>query len=77
MRTFLDVPVLDVRETLKNCVEFLVGNEDGLPLRVVGGDEDIPGTLKIDPFLKILYVNGEFRCCKGGVGTNELPPSRG
>ena len=44
------------------CDEFLMSNEDGLPLRVVGGDEDIPGTLKIDPFLNILDINGEFRC---------------
>ena len=44
------------------CNEFPMRNEDGLPLRVAGGDEDIPGTLKIDPFLKILDVNGEFRC---------------
>ena len=49
MRTFLDVPMLDVRESLKNFDEFLVSNEDGLPLRVSGSDEDIPGTLKIDP----------------------------
>ena len=45
-----------------NCDEFLVRIEDGLPLRVEGGNEDIPGTLKIDPFLNILDVNGEFRC---------------
>ena len=31
-----------------SCDEFLVRNEDGLPLRVARGDEDILGTLKID-----------------------------
>ena len=46
--------------------EFPMRNEYGLPLRVVGGDEDILGTLKIDDFLKILYVNREFRCWGGG-----------
>ena len=30
------------------CDELLVRNEDGPPLRVAGGDEDILGTLKID-----------------------------
>ena len=30
------------------CDELLVSNENGLPLRVVGGDEEIPGTLNID-----------------------------
>ena len=33
-------------------------NEDGLSLRVVGDDEDILGTLKIDSFLNILDVVG-------------------
>lgn len=33
-------------------------NDDGLFLRVVGGNEDIPSTLKIDPFLNILDVSG-------------------
>ena len=65
LRTFLDVPMLDVRESIKNCDEFLMRNEDGLPLRVVGGDDDIIGTLKIDPFLNILDVNGDFRCWGG------------
>ena len=32
---------------MHSCDEFLMKNEDGLPLRVVGGDEDILGTLKI------------------------------
>ena len=30
------------------CDEFLMSNEDGLPLRVARDDDDIPGTLKID-----------------------------
>ena len=42
--------------------ELLVSNEDGLPLRVVGGDEDILSTLKIGSFLKLLDVNMESRC---------------
>ena len=56
MRTFLDVPVLDVGESLKNCNEFIVSNEDGLPLRVAGSNENIPSALKIDHFLN------NFRC---------------
>ena len=48
-----------------SCNEFLMSNEDRLPLRVARGDEEIPGTLKIDHFLNIFYVNMQFRC---GVG---------
>ena len=48
------------------CDEFLVSNEDGLPLRVARGNEDIIDTVKIDPFLNILDVNGEFRYCRAG-----------
>ena len=33
-----------------SCDEFLVRNEDGLPLKVAGGDEKILGTLKSYPF---------------------------
>ena len=51
------------------CDEFIVRNEDGLPMRVVGGNEDIPSTLKIDPFLNILDVNGNLDFWgKGGEG---------
>ena len=45
-----------------SCDEFLVRNEDGLPFRVVGGNEEILGSSKIDHFLKILDANKEFRC---------------
>lgn len=48
MRTFLDVPMLDVRASLKNYGELLMSNEDGLLLRIAGGNEDILGTLNID-----------------------------
>ena len=65
MRTFLDVPVLDVQESVEYCDELLVSNEDGLLLRVAGGDKDIPSTLKIDHFLKISDVNGKFICWGG------------
>ena len=44
-------------ETLKNCDELIVRNEDGFSLRVA----QLPGILKIDPFLNILDVYGEFR----------------
>ena len=50
--------------TLKNCDQFLMSNEDGLPLRVA----QLLGTLKIDPFLKFLDVNREFRCWGRGWG---------
>ena len=73
MRAFLDVPVLDVRESINNCDELLVRNEDGLPLRVARGDEDIQGTLKINQFLNILDDNREFRCLWVGRGYG-LPP---
>ena len=60
------------------CDEFLVRNEDGLPLIVAGGNEDILGNLKIDPFLNILDVNMEFRCWgRSGEGVNELQSSCG
>ena len=54
------------------CDEFPMRNEDGLPLRVARGNEDILGTLRIDPFLKTLDFNMEFRCLVGGE--DELPP---
>ena len=66
MRIFLNVPMLDVWESVKYCDDFLMRKEDGLPLRVAGGNEDILGTLKIDPLLKILDVNREFRFLWGG-----------
>ena len=47
--------------TLKYCDEFLMRNDDGLPMRVA----QLLGTLKIDPLLNIFNVNGEFR---GGGG---------
>ena len=48
--------------TLNICDELLMRNEDGLFVIVARGDEDILGTLNIEPFLKILDVNEEFIC---------------
>lgn len=50
------------------CDELLMINEDELDLRVVGGNEDIPSTLKIDLFLKIVDVKEKFIFWVGGGG---------
>ena len=43
------------------CDELFMINGDGIPLRVVGSNEDIPGTLKID-LIKFQVTYHAYTC---------------